>query len=48
MTQVSDMILAWDGGFRQHLEAYARDEGLLRHEFGSAFKKLTELGCGIA
>jgi len=48
MMLVSDMILAWDGGFRQHLEAYARDEGLLRHEFGSAFKKLTELGCGLA
>lgn len=42
------MILAWDAGFRQHLEAYARDEELLRKDFGAAFKKLTELGCGFA
>ena len=42
------MILAWDGGFRQYLEAYARDEGLLRNDFGAAFKKLTELGCRLA
>ncbi|CAE7031082.1 ccp1 [Symbiodinium natans] len=45
MMLVSDMVLLWDAGFREHLEAYAEDEDLLKREFGEAFKKLTELGC---
>lgn len=45
MMLVSDMVLLWDPGFREHLEAYAEDEDLLKREFGEAFKKLTELGC---
>jgi len=45
MMLVSDMVLAWDPAFRQHLEVYANDEPLLKHDFGRAFKKLTELGC---
>mmetsp|Transcript_12129 Transcript_12129/g.16941 ORF Transcript_12129/g.16941 Transcript_12129/m.16941 type:complete len:395 (+) Transcript_12129:46-1230(+) len=43
----TDMILAWDPNFRVHLEAYAADEALLKWDFGIAFKKLTELGCGF-
>ncbi|CAE7640689.1 unnamed protein product [Symbiodinium pilosum] len=45
MMLVSDMVLLWDAAFREHLEAYAEDEDLLKREFGEAFKKLTELGC---
>mmetsp|Transcript_5829 Transcript_5829/g.8945 ORF Transcript_5829/g.8945 Transcript_5829/m.8945 type:complete len:381 (-) Transcript_5829:83-1225(-) len=48
MMLVSDMILAWDPAFRTHLEVYANDEAKLREDFGRAFKKLTELGCGFA
>jgi len=48
MMLVSDMILAWDPGFRPHLEVYAQDEERLKHDFGQAFKKLTELGCGFS
>jgi catalase (peroxidase I) len=51
MMLVSDMILAWDPGFRAHLETYAEDEtegDLLAKDFAVAFKKLTELGCGFA
>ena len=44
---VSDMILAWDPSFRTHLEVYANDEAKLKEDFGRAFKKLTELGCGF-
>ena len=44
----SDMILAWDPDFRVHLETYASNEALLKADFGKAFKKLTELGCGFA
>jgi len=44
----TDMILAWDPAFRTHLELYADDEERLKHDFGRAFKKLTELGCGFA
>ncbi|KAL7544207.1 hypothetical protein ACHAWF_007586, partial [Thalassiosira exigua] len=47
MMLLSDMILAWDPAFRTHLEGYAEDEGRLREDFGAAFKKLTELGCGF-
>lgn len=47
MMLVSDMILAWDPAFRSHLEMYAEDEPLLKRDFGVAFKKLTELGCGF-
>jgi len=47
MMLVSDMILAWDPGFRSHLEVYAEDEELLAKDFAVAFKKLTELGCGF-
>ena len=43
----TDMILAWDPAFRTHLELYADDEERLKHDFGRAFKKLTELGCGF-
>ena len=45
MMLLSDMILAWDPGFRTHLEVYAEDEARLKADFGAAFKKLTELGC---
>jgi len=45
MMLVSDMVLLWDEGFRQHLQAYADDEELLRNDFAAAFKRLTELGC---
>ena len=48
MMLVSDMVLAWDPAFRSHLEMYAKDEGLLKQDFGKAFKKLTELGCGFS
>lgn len=47
MMLVSDMILAWDPNFRVYLEAYAASEDRLREDFGKAFKKLTELGCGF-
>jgi len=43
----TDMILAWDPNFRVYLEAYAVDEARLKEDFGKAFKKLTELGCGF-
>ena len=43
----SDMILAWDPNFRVYLEQYAADEAKLKNDFGIAFKKLTELGCGF-
>ena len=48
MMLLSDMILAWDPGFRSHLEVYADDEATLGEDFSKAFKKLTELGCGFA
>ena len=47
MMLLSDMILAWDPAFRTHLEMYAEDENRLKVDFGVAFKKLTELGCGF-
>lgn len=47
MMLLSDMILAWDPTFRTHLEGYAADEARLKEDFGRAFKKLTELGCGF-
>lgn len=48
MMLVSDMILAWDPAFKTHLEVYAGDETRLKDDFGRAFKKLTELGCGFS
>ena len=47
MMLLSDMVLAWDPAFRKVLEEYSEDEALLTKEFGAAFKKLTELGCGF-
>lgn len=47
MMLLSDMILAWDPTFRIYLEAYAANESRLKEDFGRAFKKLTELGCGF-
>jgi cytochrome c peroxidase len=47
MMLLSDMILKWDPTFRHYLEMYAEDEELLKSDFGAAFKKLTELGCGF-
>jgi catalase (peroxidase I) len=47
MMLLSDMILKWDPSFRGYLEMYAKDEELLKTDFGVAFKKLTELGCGF-
>lgn len=47
MMLLSDMILKWDPSFRGYLEMYAEDEELLKTDFGVAFKKLTELGCGF-
>lgn len=43
----TDMILAWDPSFRVYLEEYAASEAKLKEDFGKAFKKLTELGCGF-
>ena len=40
--------LCVEQGFRPHLEVYAQDEERLKHDFGQAFKKLTELGCGFS
>lgn len=45
MMLVSDMVLLWDAEFRQPLEEYAEDDGVLSKDFGNAFKRLTELGC---
>jgi len=45
MMLVSDMVLLWDAGFKEHLQTYADDDALLKKDFGDAFKKLTELGC---
>jgi hypothetical protein len=45
MMLVSDMVLLWDPGFKQHLEVYAEDLEILKRDFGTAFKRLTELGC---
>eukprot|EP00577_Skeletonema_sp_RCC1716_P011876 CAMPEP_0113414392 /NCGR_PEP_ID=MMETSP0013_2-20120614/23989_1 /TAXON_ID=2843 ORGANISM="Skeletonema costatum, Strain 1716" /NCGR_SAMPLE_ID=MMETSP0013_2 /ASSEMBLY_ACC=CAM_ASM_000158 /LENGTH=436 /DNA_ID=CAMNT_0000301239 /DNA_START=46 /DNA_END=1356 /DNA_ORIENTATION=- /assembly_acc=CAM_ASM_000158 len=47
MMLLSDMILAWDPDFRPILEMYAEDEDKLKVDFGAAFKRLTELGCGF-
>jgi len=47
MMLLSDMVLAWDETWRPILEEYAADEDLLKKDFGLAFKKLTELGCGF-
>ncbi|KAL3921949.1 MAG: hypothetical protein SGILL_002470 [Bacillariaceae sp.] len=47
MMLVSDMIFAWDPDFRVYLEEYAANEAKLKQDFGVAFKKLTELGCGF-
>jgi catalase (peroxidase I) len=47
MMLLSDMVLAWDPDFRKYLEVYAEDEDKLKVDFGNAFKKLTELGCGF-
>ena len=47
MMLLSDMVLAWDPSFRSYLEVYAEDENKLKIDFGAAFKKLTELGCGF-
>lgn len=47
MMLASDMILAWDPAFRTHLQVYADDEARLKEDFGRAFQKLTELGCGF-
>jgi len=47
MMLLSDMILAWDPTFRTYLETYAADEERLKQDFGRAFQKLTELGCGF-
>ncbi|GBG29894.1 Cytochrome c peroxidase, mitochondrial [Hondaea fermentalgiana] len=44
MMLVADMVMAWDEGFRKHVEEYAEDVDLLRQEFGDAYKKLTQLG----
>ncbi|CAB9528707.1 Putative heme-binding peroxidase [Seminavis robusta] len=48
MMLASDMIVAWDPSLRIYLEAYAADEARLKDDFGQAFKKLTELGCGFS
>lgn len=49
MMLVSDMVLRWDKSFRDLMEPYNTDDdsgvGVLREDFGKAFKKLTELGC---
>ena len=36
-----------DPAFRIYLEEYAQSEERLKEDFGAAFKKLTELGCGV-
>eukprot|EP00808_Paulinella_micropora_P027882 g11549.t1 len=40
----SDMALIWEPTWKKVIEQYAKDEDLLRREFGHAFKKLTENG----
>ena len=47
MMLLTDMVLAWDPSFKTYLEVYAEDENKLKGDFGAAFKKLTELGCGF-
>jgi catalase (peroxidase I) len=44
MMLVSDMVLVWDRGFREHTKRYAESLEELKSDFGTAFKKLTELG----
>jgi len=40
----SDMIFLWDDKFKKVVSKYAASEDLLREDFGSAYKKLTESG----
>jgi cytochrome c peroxidase len=44
----SDMVLILDPVFKQHVEAFAKDEDLFFKEFASAFSKLLELGVPFA
>jgi catalase (peroxidase I) len=44
MMLVADMVLLWDPEFKKYLDVYAQDEEKLKHDFGVAYKKLTELG----
>jgi len=48
MMLMTDMALTWDPEFKKHLDAYAKDNDLLKKDFAAAFKKLTEFGCGPA
>jgi len=45
MMLISDMVMLWDPVFAAVLKEYSEDEEVLKKEFGSAFKRLTELGC---
>jgi hypothetical protein len=45
MMLITDMVLLWDTAFKTVLEEYAEDGELLKKDFGTAFKRLTELGC---
>jgi cytochrome c peroxidase len=44
----SDMVWILDPVFKQHVEAFAKDEDLLFKEFASTFLKLLELGVQFA
>merc|ERR1712203_1305884 len=48
MMLLTDMALVWDAAFKKHVDIYANDDTLLKNDFGNAFKKLTEFGCGQA
>jgi hypothetical protein len=45
MMLISDMVMMWDPEFCKVLQEYADDTDVLSRDFGSAFKRLTELGC---
>lgn len=45
MMLITDMVMLWDPLFAAVLKEYADDEEVLRRDFGSSFKRLTELGC---
>jgi len=45
MMLITDMVLLWDSDFYKVLEEYAEDDEKLKEDFGTAFKRLTELGC---
>lgn len=45
MMLITDMVMLWDEKFRAVLQEYADDDEVLKRDFGTSFKRLTELGC---